>query len=98
MNQQIDKIAYDEEFRVCDFSTVLLAADVVTGTPTVIVTDSTGADVSAAMISNVAISADLKGVKYKLKGGTAGSKYTLKVRIDTQSLQKFEEPFTVCVS
>jgi hypothetical protein len=94
--QQIDKPDYNEEFRTCDFSTILEVTDTVSAAFAVIL-DKTGADVSAAMLSNVTVAVGNKGVRYKLKGGTAGEKYTLSIQVETASLQKFEEPFTVCI-
>jgi hypothetical protein len=96
MNQQIDKPDYNEEFRVCDFSTVLESSDSITA-QTVSITDSNGVDCTATMISDAAVYTGNKGVRYKLKGGISGSKYELEIKISTASLQKFIEPFTVCI-
>lgn len=97
MWQQIDKPAYNEEYRVCDFSTVLETDDyLIAGTVTAY--DSNDVNVSADMIDEVSISTDLFGIRYKLLGGTEGEKYSIIVRVETFSNQKFEEPFTLCVS
>jgi hypothetical protein len=94
--QFFEKPDYNEEFRTCDFSTILEVTDTVTAGDAVIL-DTLGVDVSATMLSDISIASGNKGVRYKLKGGTAGKKYTLSVQITTSSNQKFEEPFTVCI-
>lgn len=90
------KPAYNEEFRICDFSNILDTDTIVT--PSAVIYDSLGVDVSATMISDVTVYTGNKGVRYKLKGGTAGNSYNLSVRVTTTAGQKFEEPFTVCIS
>lgn len=97
MSQQIDKPAYNEEFRVCDFSNVLDTGDTVT-TGTVIVLGKDGVDYTSDMISDISVATGNRGLRYKLKGGIAGKRYNLEVRISTASLQKFEEPFTLSVT
>lgn len=96
MVQQIDKPYFNEEFRVCDFSAVLDSTDSITS-PSIVVFDKNSVDVTADMISDVSIFTGNKGVRYKLKGGLVGLKYKMEIRIATASLQKFEEPFTVCI-
>jgi hypothetical protein len=96
MNQQISKPDYNEEFRTCDFSTILEITDTVI-TAGAVILDKLGVDVSATMISDVTVASGNKGVRYKLKGGTTNEKYTLSIQIGTASVQKFEEVFTVCI-
>jgi hypothetical protein len=96
MNQQIDKPDYNEEFRVCDFSTVIDPTDTVTAV-TAVILDKSKVDVSAAMLSNITVAPGSKGIRYMLKGGTAGEKYTLSLQVTTLSVQKFEEEFTVVI-
>jgi hypothetical protein len=94
--QMIEKPAYNEEFRICDFSTILGTDTISTGTVTIV--DSLNVDVSASMISSVTVPSGSTTVRYMLKGGTANEKYNLSVKASTVGLQKFVEPFTVCIS
>jgi len=90
------KPSYNEEFRICDFSNILGTDTIIV--PSAVIYDSLGVDVSATMISDVTVYTGDKGVRYKLKAGTAGDSYNLLVRATTAAGQKFEEPFTVCIS
>jgi hypothetical protein len=94
MSQQINKQVYDEEYRICDFSSLLDTLDIVTSQAVTIV-DGSGTDCSATMISEVALYVGSKSVRYKLKGGTSGKFYMLSVKVTTASNQKFNEPFQV---
>lgn len=97
MSQQIDKPAYNEEFRICDFSTILGTDTISTATVT-IVNSFLNVDTSTTMITSVTVPSGATTVRYMLKGGTAGEKYTLSVKASTVGLQKFVELFTVCIS
>jgi len=94
--QQIDKPSYNEEFRICDFTNIL-GTDTINAV-SVVIFDSTNTDVSVTMISDVTVYTGNKGIRYKLKSGVANTKYKLYVRATTVAAQKFEEPFTVCIS
>jgi len=94
MAQRIYKPDYNEEIRVCDFSTVLDIVDNVS-TVSAIIVDKLGTDLSSTMLASVVVSGDAKGVKYTLKGGVVNKTYQLAIRAIAQSGQKLEENFDV---
>lgn len=57
--------------------------------------DSGGVDKSATMISDAAVHSPATTIIYKLKGGTAGSTYTVVVKAVTTEGQKIEGTSTV---
>ena len=95
--QVIEKPAYNEEFRTCEFlrpdgQGQLNGSEIVSSAAVLCLDRSTGADMSAAMISTVAPYNSTQ-VRYKVIGGTAGKVYILRVRGVTSNGQKLEEPF-----
>jgi len=85
------------EFRRSDGNGWLALGETVV-TASVVVTDSTGQDVSGAMVSGVTPNGTpATQVKYYITGGNSGNTYTVEVRIVTSLAQKFEDSFEVKV-
>lgn len=97
MSQTIEKPALNEEFRICDFSTVLDAADTIT-TGYVVIETRDGVDKTADMISDISVYTGNMALRYKLKGGDEGVRYKMNVVVSTASVQKFSEPFIVFIT
>ena len=97
----ISKKAYEEiwmthQFRRADGKGWVGSSEILSGTPTVDVLDSTGATV-AEMSSDVSVVSDTK-VKYKLKAGAAGETYTIRIRTgETSDGNKFEDNISLAV-
>jgi len=99
----IDKPAYNEEYRTCEFrrpdgtgplnSTETIASVV---SVTCVERDA-GTDRTATMIANAAIYNNTQ-VKYQIKGGTAGVTYTRIIRIISSNNQKIEDRMNVKVT
>ena len=62
----------------------------------VMVLDSSNANVSSSMVDNVAPYSNTQ-VIYRLKGGTAGKSYTVIINIVTSDANVFEDSFTLKV-
>ena len=98
--QLIIKPAYNEEYRICEFRRSdgqgQLAADEIITSCSILMLDSAGADVTSAMIAGVTPNNSTQ-VLYELKGGAAGTRYVMHVRVITSSNQKLEEAFSLRV-
>ena len=55
----------------------------------------TDTETSSSMISDVAVDTDTTRCKYKLKAGTSGKEYYIKIRIISSTGQKFEDVLTL---
>jgi hypothetical protein len=101
MSTTFTKEAYEEiwmthQFRRTDGKGWLGSSETLTGTPDVAVLDADG-DTVATMVSDVSALSDTK-VKYKLKAGTAGETYTIRIRTGaTSDGNKFEDNITLTV-
>lgn len=93
----ISKTSYEEIFRYHEFYRSdgkgwLTASETIITAAVTAKEKDTGADVSAAMISDVApYGSPLTKVKYKLKAGTADKVYIITIQITTSNNQKFED-------
>ncbi len=99
--QTIEKPAYNEEFRTCQFRRTdgqgqLNSTETVSSAEVVCAERNTGVDTTSAMISDVAPYSQTY-VRYKLKAGAAGTVYILSVRCTTSNGQKLEEKFLLKV-
>lgn len=98
----IEKPAYNEEWRVCEFRRPdgrgpLNSDETVQSVVSVTCADrSSGADASAAMISGAAVYNNTQ-VRYQLKGGTVGTTYVRAIRIITSNGQKLEDKLFIKV-
>lgn len=85
-----EEIVYYFQFRRADGQGWLNASETLSSAE-VLVYDSTGQDVSTSLVSDAAVYADTY-VICKFKGGTAGQKYTVLVRVVTSNGQKLRYP------
>lgn len=97
----ITKRPWEETFRTVQFlrpdgGGPLSTEETLTAATVSATQHTTGADSTADLIADVAVY-DNTQVRYRLKGGTAGTDYLLIVRVDTSNGQKFEERLTVRV-
>ena len=93
----IEKTAYEEIFRTCEFKRAdgqgwLNDLETIVSAEVIIIERSTGSDVSATMASDVAPYNSTQ-VRYKLKVGTFGKTYYIRVRGLSSNGQKFAEVF-----
>lgn len=97
----IEKPAYNEEWRVCEFrrpdgSGPLNESETIqTLVSATVCEGAAGAD-QPTMVSGAAVYNET-GVRYQLKGGVAGVRYTRTIRIITSNGQKLEDKLTVKV-
>lgn len=92
---EIDKPAWNEEFRVMEFrrtdGTGQLNDDETVTAVEIVVTDwRSSADVTADMVDNVGIHGPTS-IRYRLRGGTRGAAFLMEVRITTSNGQKLTE-------
>lgn len=97
----IEKTVYEEIFRTCEFKRPdgqgwLNDLETITTCEVKCYEAGVGTDVSATMLSDVAVY-NTTQVKYKLKAGEAGKQYYLKVRATTSNGQKMEAVFQMKV-
>lgn len=97
LKKAAERIFYQHQFRRTD-GRGWLNADETIATATATVTDiATGADVTAAMISNVAPYGDTS-VRYQLAAGTAGHTYRITITITTSNGQTMVDTAEVRIS
>ena len=85
----ITKTNYEEFYRYHDFADWLDGTETISSCEVKIYERDTGTDVSSTLVSNVIC--QTPKVIYKLKGGTAGKLYTIKIKITSSTGQKFED-------
>lgn len=90
------KPAYNEEFRMFDFSPQLTDGETLSAVE-VKAYSQQGEDMSATMIIDVA-PYNNTSVRYKIKGGVAGQTYTRVFRVTTSNGQKLEDEALIRVT
>jgi uncharacterized protein YndB with AHSA1/START domain len=93
---KIEKTSYEEIFRYHEFSRPdgngWLSTGEYLSSVTMTATDEAGGDVTSTIIDSAMVSpTNGTKVRYKLKGGTLGSIYTLNIKVVTSAGQKFED-------
>lgn len=92
---ELDKPAWNEEFRTMEFrrpagAGQLNADEHITAAEIVVTERRTGADATAAMISDVAPYNQTQ-VRYMLRGGVRGKSYLMEIRATTSNGQRLTE-------
>lgn len=84
------------EFQRSDSKGWLNAGETITTCDSVKVYEQdTGTETTSSMISDVAVDTDTTRCIYKLKAGTSGKEYYLKIKITSSTGQKFEDVITL---
>lgn len=92
---RIEKRPYEEFFRFHEFRRAdgrgwLNSSETLSSCGVTITEKATGADVSAAMVANVAVYSSTQ-VRYQLLGGSPNALYTVAIQVVTTNEQRFED-------
>ncbi len=87
-----EKASYEEFYRYFDFKNLLSNTETISTASATVTDISTGTDVSSSMISDVGSYGGTQ-VVYKIKGGTVGKTYAIKIMVVTSNDQKFTNDY-----